>query len=89
MLVKVKGEMCDLLDLLLELQKLCLPRAFEKKKKKVILVFQRNQKLSIFFLVCMSLLLRFGFDMPVNSCQTLIDGNQVEERQQFFLWFYV
>ena len=30
MLVKVEWEMSDLLNLLQELQKLCLPRAFEK-----------------------------------------------------------
>ena len=73
--------MSDHLDMLLELQELCLPQGFEKK------IDHRHQKLSTFFLVYMSLLLRFGFHMPINSCQTLVNRNPVEEKQQFMKIF--
>ena len=80
MLVNVEREMSDLLDMLLELQRLCLPQAFEKIV--VHISFSKQPEIKYIF-SSVSLLLRFVFDMPMNSCQTLVNRNPVEEKQQF------
>ena len=57
MLVNVEREMSDLLDMLLELQRLCLPQAFEKmivhisfsKKPEIKYIFSSVHELIIAF----------------------------------------
>ena len=81
MLVNVEREMSDLLPMLLELQKFCLPQTFEK----IILYisFSKKPEIKYIFSSVQKLIIAFCLYMPINSCQSLVNRNQVEEKQQF------
>ena len=83
MLVNFDRDMSDLLDMLLELRKLCLQQAFEK----IIVHISFSKKPEIKYIFCSvhELVIAFSLpmNMPTNSCETLVNKNLVHEKQQF------
>ena len=83
MLVNFDRDMSDLLDMLLELRKLCLQQAFEKII--VHISFSKKPEIKCIFCSVHELIIAFWLpmNMPIISCETLVNKNPVQEEQQF------
>ena len=86
LLVIAEREMSDFLNRMREPQKLCLPQAL----KKMTVHFSFSKKLEILCNISSVhyLTLAYGFDMPVNSCQTWVSRNQVEESNSYHRFLF-